>query len=942
MRLMKPIRYLLLLLFFVSTALHAQYYLSGQDPASVKWKQFRHGQFRLIFPENNQAEAFRIAKLLEFSYPHLAADLKTNVKPTNLILHTSSVISNATAAWAPRRLDFYHISPQDGYSQEWYKQLSLHELRHTLQFSKMNQGFGKFVGLLTGQQGAAAIAGLFLPLWFIEGDAVVTETAFSSSGRGRQSVFEAGLKAQLVEKGIYSYDKAYFGSYRDKVPDVYELGYFLVGYNRNKFGNDIWLRALDMTARQTWRLNPFSAGLKKLSGLNKKGLYHNTLQELKNKWISSDSLIPFDTASPLLPPSALFTSYRAIRSLPDGSVIAIRQKIDDVPAIVRVSDNTERLLVRPGTLLHPWLSVTDSLIAWAEYQQDIRWSNRSFSVIKLFDFTTGKINQLTYQSRYFAPDIQPGGTVIAAVSMDSQDGSSIVFIDLKSGAEVFSYRSDSLAFSTPRWSPDGTTLYFAALGSKGKCLMKLAMGTTEAVAVSNFTFTDFMLSATTQDGILLQGDWEGNSSIFVYRPEEQKLTKIYSGRFATVDACLTSNGKALLLADYSADGFVIRRKDIAEIQAFPSDFNRKPSFAIACKLSDSVNFNLDDHEAGNGVFPVKNYRKAGHLFNFHSWSPLYIEADNQQFAPGLSLLSQNALSTMVADVGYRYDMNEQTGKVAANISYLGFYPELTAGFSYGLRRSKTYYEEKLTDLKWMETDWSLSAALPLNLTRDRWLRGLRPAVAFRQINREMEPEIPLDFTQKSLNTLTYSAYFYNQARLSQRDIYPAWGQVIQAVFRHTPFTPNVSSQFYTGLSLFFPGLIRHHGIKWYGAFQMQTKDDSQFASIAAYPRGYQNLTFDQVFSFRTDYVMPLWYPEWNWQTVLYVKRIRAALFVDYLSGSHHGYSTSLASAGLELHADWHLLNVPAPLDIGLRLIYRDATGDLVPEFLFGINFSALY
>jgi len=40
------------------------------------------------------------------------------------------------------------------------------------------------------------------------------------------------LHAQLLEKGIYNFNKATLGSYKTFTPDAYELGYYLVGMGR--------------------------------------------------------------------------------------------------------------------------------------------------------------------------------------------------------------------------------------------------------------------------------------------------------------------------------------------------------------------------------------------------------------------------------------------------------------------------------------------------------------------------------------------------------------------------------------------------------------------------------------------------------------------------------------------------------------------------------------
>ena len=74
------------------------------------------------------------------------------------------------------------------------------------------------MGYALGEQAVAAVLGAYLPLWFIEGDAVAVETGLSNSGRGRVPSFSMEFRAQLAETGHYSYDKAVNGSYRKLYP----------------------------------------------------------------------------------------------------------------------------------------------------------------------------------------------------------------------------------------------------------------------------------------------------------------------------------------------------------------------------------------------------------------------------------------------------------------------------------------------------------------------------------------------------------------------------------------------------------------------------------------------------------------------------------------------------------------------------------------------------
>jgi hypothetical protein len=147
-----------------------------------------------------------------------------NPKRIDVLIHSRSAYSNGFVSWAPKRIELFPTPDQDIFAQDYLEQLAIHEFRHVVQIDKLNKGFTKALSFLFGQQAIGAVLGVYVPTWFLEGDAVMAETMLSRSGRGRLPSFEQEMKAQLLEKRLYSYDKAGLGSYRDYVPNHYIMG----------------------------------------------------------------------------------------------------------------------------------------------------------------------------------------------------------------------------------------------------------------------------------------------------------------------------------------------------------------------------------------------------------------------------------------------------------------------------------------------------------------------------------------------------------------------------------------------------------------------------------------------------------------------------------------------------------------------------------------------
>jgi hypothetical protein len=288
----------------------SQYFLIGTDPASVRWNQIKTPNFNVIYPRTWESQAQYIANGLEYNYLPGSRSMYQATPRTPVIIHSQTTVPSSVTYIAPRRMEFFTAPPQDMYPQDWIDQLIIHEFRHAVLYSAVNCGFTKGLSYILGEQGVFAMFGIFLPMWFIEGDPTVAETALHNTGRGRTPSFEMRLRAQFVQKDIYSYEKANFGSFRDFVPGKYELGYQLVGLSRVNFGPSMWSEVVKNVGRRPYTIVPFSSAIKKQTGFNKYHLYDTLTKQLKKSWLDEDKLMQENKYQVLTTPTKrLYTNY---------------------------------------------------------------------------------------------------------------------------------------------------------------------------------------------------------------------------------------------------------------------------------------------------------------------------------------------------------------------------------------------------------------------------------------------------------------------------------------------------------------------------------------------------------------------------------------------------------------------------------------------------------
>ncbi|MGD0342268.1 MAG: hypothetical protein ABSA76_11260, partial [Bacteroidales bacterium] len=296
-----PFTFLFFAFLIYPLIIKAQYYDTGQDPANLKWLQLKTGTFTVIYPEKYGKEGIEFAKSLDAANAALGSLFPEKKFRLPVVIHNFTVESNGYVAWAPKRMEVFPTPEQNTFPLDPRSQLTLHELTHVMQMESLNTGTSKFLSYFFGQQVTGVFA-TFLPLWFMEGDAVFSESILSGSGRGRSPDFQKTLKAIAVEKDhFYKYDKMVCGSFRDYTPDHYQFGYQMVAWSLASSDLNLWNKALNFTASEPFTLNPVNISLKRSAGLSKRLLYDKTFDALKDQWkkdIATSGAKPYTSLNP--------------------------------------------------------------------------------------------------------------------------------------------------------------------------------------------------------------------------------------------------------------------------------------------------------------------------------------------------------------------------------------------------------------------------------------------------------------------------------------------------------------------------------------------------------------------------------------------------------------------------------------------------------------------
>ncbi len=934
MKFLLPVFIILLSLF-----LYPQYIDNNQFPPGINWKYIDTLKFRLVFPIEITEEGQRVANLLEYIYPKISSSESIGKRVT-LFLTNSGIFSNGYIQLAPQKGEFFSTPPQSGFmgNVEWYSSLILHEGKHVDQFERLNRGFTKFGGLIFGDAGRAALSFLSLPLWFWEGESVNTETEYSSGGRGRLPSFSMSTRSILLSGKKYKYIKSYLSSYKDHVPDVYRLGYFLTAYLRKNFDENKIEKILKYSSSYSFFPLVFSRSLKRETGMSVVQLYNRVMDELHKKWEEADKKLKLTEFSSIYPPNPTsWTLYTSPKMTMDGDIIAYKYGLDSPLKLVRISpDGHEKIIHAVNTVSHidSILSIGGGKLAWDEPVPDLRWGKRSYSEINVLNLQSGKKRRISRKSRLFSPSISKDGRFIAAVDHSRLRKTSLTIVRTSDGEIVNKYNSpNNSLLLTPAWDIEGKRIVMIRMEGGKKTITIFDLEKEKFKDILDLSFNSYGSPSFFEDQIIFSSPLTGIDNIHAIDMSTGKQFMITRSRFGAFHPSVSNDNKSLIYSEYDYNGMSIVKSPI----------NRKEWIPIEkVKKIESVYFGNGDIQNKKRdlttippenlkEYPVKKYSSFHDLINFHS---RMIIPDRTN--PAVEVYSSNKLNSAFITAGFSFNTNEKRGKFYMEAVYSGFFPVIKAGLSRNGRN--------ITDpaaLSWSEIESNFSILIPLNLSKGAYIRNLNieSEISSTKISGTDENG-GYRILPGNINSFSYNLSYSNYRHFSRRDLAPETGQFLFVGYSHTPGNSVYQGRKFSVFgSLYFKGLFRHNSLKAGFYYEKQDPVKYIYSSNISFSRGYEYKFLKKLLFFTLDYSFPIAYPDLVLGELLYLKRIKGLIFTDLGKGQDTEGKEYFNSTGFELSGDINLFSIPVDLDIGIRVSYRFGSESFRFEpLILGISF----
>lgn len=888
----------------------------GQHDQNIDWHAFETPYVKIIFPKENKKQAFRIANIINDL--HTIKNLKPFLKKTPIILQNQQSISNGFVTMFPFRSEFFLRASQPFNRMgtgNWIDLLTIHEYQHILQFQKAKTGITKFLYYVFGENGWGLGTGMNLPHWYFEGDAVLSETLHSKSGRGRVPYFFALQKALALENVFYDYNKARNGSFKDWVPSVYPLGYVMMEYLHQHF-SDKKAKILKDAHKYKFIFYPFSNAIKKHTGYSTKNLYEKSYENLKIKWqkeIQNKKIS--ETQNIINEKNKVVTHYTFPHFLEDGSWVAIKKSFTQTPHLVHIKNGKTKKIIDLDIAPQEFLSVQKNWLLWTALRRDLRYGNKNYSVIMGYDLKTKKKKQFTSKTHFYAPALSLDLKKIACVHAQNNGHYNICILDVASGKILKILKNSEQDFiSLPKWKNDNTLIFLAQRNQK-IAFFSYDLKTKKKKQLSDWTYKTIGNYCIGKEYLYCSAGFEGSDAIYALHLKNKTFKEVAITKIGAYTPCVNKNETLCVFSDFTKDGQKLKQvnihfknKNIPNIsKTFFNLKNNKNHIPILDSLS-------------NKKYEIKNYKGFFKDFRIYNWG---LQLDNTR--PKIEDLSLgfnagNPLRNLAINGAVRYNRIEENVTSDLKINYQKYPITFGMHFSKG-RRNYTKFQENAIFLfpqenHFSQTKISLNFGLPLSRITGNYYQSfhLKNDYSYRFISPQNFKKAPENFAAYG-----FQIQLKNIRRKAHQNIASKFSQQVYFDFQKS-FQENIAHRISLYTVFSFPGLFVNDSFSVAYFWKNQPHNQKYlFKDYIAYARGYEALIQESLQNISLEYHMPLWYPDWGFAGIFYLKRWHANFFYDHtiLKAKFYKDDFEFNSVGVENFMDVNFLNI-LPFTLGVR------------------------
>ncbi len=656
--------------FLCSILIFSVFHLNSatQYHPKLRWKEIRTEHFIIYFHQGEEEHAQYLANLAEKVHEKLTSYFQWKPEgKTKVILFDGFDFSNGYSTPIPYNLIGIYLIPPPGYSEigcwdEWLNFVFIHEYVHTIQLDACGK-IGKILRKISGRIPTFLhFPNIYLPIWAIEGLAVMGETLWTEGGRGRASDFDMILRGEVKEGSFPRIDRA--STYPDSWPggmSPYIYGGKFMIYLREKYGDEKLKKLFSSLSKN---LIPYTSDwiFEKIYKKPFKNLWKEWLENYKNETnmlkdreqinpVEVIGEVGFELASPVLFKERDRIFFISINPHEFPKIKSVNLKSKKIEDVVECFYGNKISISKDGKFLFfDQLDYYQSFFLYSDlYFYDLENKNlkRITKGMRLrepeYDASTGKIIAIKYELKK---------TELVEIGIDGKDLKRLFF-------------EDGVILSSPSISPDGKLIALSANKNGNWDILLLGRNGEIVKWITDDKFRDITPSFS-KDGkfLVFSSDRDGFFNLYLYDLNEDKiyqLTSLITGAFYP---SFSEDGKEIFFLEYFINGYRISKISPERLSPFE-----------ILKVESKI-LNLQSFEK---KYPVKTYNPLPSLKPAY-WIPTWRDG-GEETQHGISITGMDPLERNIYNIDIYYGFESKKPSGSLYYIYDALYPTISLGYS---------------------------------------------------------------------------------------------------------------------------------------------------------------------------------------------------------------------------------------------------------------------
>jgi hypothetical protein len=719
------------------------------DP-HLHWHTLDTPHFEINYYDPEGEVAQRVAQAAERAHDALVPVMDWEpTERTQVVLVDWTDEANGSATAVPYNEVRLYVTTPDDLSQlndydDWDFALIAHEYTHILHLDHITG----LPALINDVIGKTYSPNNVEPRWFIEGFAVLQESAQTTAGRERNSIFDMYLRTAVLQSSNFhgldqtSNDPLSF----PQATTAYLYGSHFMRWLADRYGDD---KLAEFSAAYGNKVIPFSLNetARQVFGDTFENLWDVWVASLRDRYALVEKEVEERGLTPFVPLTQSGQFAGAPRFSHDGSRILYLWQDghhrDGYYSITPGGDDGAGGTPTPTpTLMLEGLDTgafTPDDRAFVFQRLDIFNTNYFYNDLWTFDLSTGDAHQLTFGLRAAEPDVSPDGKTIVFTA-NHLGRKTLMTIPIGGGTatDLLPAGAEDTQVYTPVFSHDGTRVAFSAWttgGYRDLYVLTLATGELERLTADRALDVDPRFSPDDKY-LYFCSDRTGIYNLYAFDLTDAKRTlwqvsNVIGGVF---QPDISPDGKHAVYSGFAATGY-----DIHEMDLDPARFLVPEPY-----IDDRPAAAADTGPTEASPYPSRDYDPLETLWP-HAWC-IPQAGTNGTFGAyiGGCVSGQDAVGNHAWDLAATWSPSPNIVTGSADYNYFRLWPGLGLHLGRAVYprgglfidgKNNAYLEEALTA--------SAHASLPIVSRIDRAL-SLSFGYGFTELRDVQHPTVPLD------------------------------------------------------------------------------------------------------------------------------------------------------------------------------------------------------